>query len=1481
MKLKTMFSKIVAIICIVALLVGSFQMTAFQTEAATEAESADGYDLVTLSELTTGTYSAGNITKADKTTYTKCSALTWAGTVFEGTFKFDYTGADEGNLLLLGSTAASRGLKIFINENDQLQIRLVDNGNAGGKARAVDKSITASNLGLDSLKTELKLKINFDFTNSNVDANTADVAIRVQVNDYSISVSQTAFQLDYMKRVAWLQGTEDYPLYHNSQYENVYDMVTLSDLTNNYTPGTVTSKTTFTKQSSLTWAGTVFEGEFSFSDTTGKQNGMLLLGHTVNSRGLKVYLKDESTLNVDLQDKPSTGTRVNTISITTGNVGVESFLNEKIKLKINFDFTNYATDGSTADVTAKITVNDKYTTTLTQTAFQLEYMSRVVWLVATATYPLSHNAVESVEYQSLNFKDFGFDETTTAEAGIMKYKDEGSTYDHVSIEGNYVFSKEKDANYVIFGKQWYGVRFSQDGKGNLVISHAGLDANNKAVTKQMGVIYAEDLGFDLADTAIKMKTVFTLENVSADGKTADVVVGVVINDSYRRAFRAEAIAVDTIPLGLFVYADGSTNPLTVSVNEILPSNLIEVSPADFGIADGTYVTQENPKAKAVSGELKNRYTDADGTMTLDGKVFSADVKFTETQSQLSIGGAGGASWYGFSLVGKGTEFVFQSNDSKSWCSMPALTIDPIVAGLSSAEDAFNLKISCEFEDSDGNETDDCIKFGVWINDKLYNNAYVYTTSIPSDIGCGAFICCQSKGGSITISTEEQERDDITPYIWEEFGVENQAYTAQQYYTKDISAYSANGVKGNLTLTGNAWSTIYAPNTSVGRGIRFYITEGKLGYWCLIGNKGNTATGTYFSAVVSEVSAGEAFDFEVTKEVLDLDMSGTANDIRIGIWINGALHNKQYYYMLDCADKFGQVVNLAPGTGSVVVQDSIEIDSYNLANGDGYLVSGKGDLSINGTSCTNGKLISVPGDYIVRSADKGTYVKYVACYYPGDAKADGELDICDLVATKKASLNVNLSTKAGKAAADNNRDGKVDSNDCADLRTKLLTSVDIKTVKDTFISYEDGVMPIAGFYGPYRYTDKNGNTYDWITDAVYQKLAEAKINLINYYAADYRDSADDVLDNLALAEKYNMGVYVTDSRINGNMTVANLAKRLAGYMQYQSFKGISIVDEPNTDTYNNAKEGEAVTNKLASYVPQATLLNRFNNTLGYMNLLPLREGLKKSDSTLEEAYQTYIDEYLTTNGKLLSWDYYVWDHNTIPNAYFSNLSMMRKNAIEKQIPFWSYIQAGSNWNDEKKDLNPTTNTVPSKAQLLWNVNTSLAYGAKGIQYFPLVQPAYFAYEKSDDKYDYDRNGLIGAGGNTNDWYDYAAEANTQIEAVDEYLMYASSEAVLAVGEAAQTDTGITTSTYNNVIQSISADNGAVVGVFQYGKQKLLYVVNYDTTTEGEDTITLNFKDNMSYKVISKQQKAEGAVSNGSSTTLKLSLVNGGAALVIFD
>ncbi len=47
------------------------------------------------------------------------------------------------------------------------------------------------------------------------------------------------------------------------------------------------------------------------------------------------------------------------------------------------------------------------------------------------------------------------------------------------------------------------------------------------------------------------------------------------------------------------------------------------------------------------------------------------------------------------------------------------------------------------------------------------------------------------------------------------------------------------------------------------------------------------------------------------------------------------------------------------------------------------------------------------------------------------------------------------------------------------------------------------------------------------------------------------------------------------------------------------------------------------------------------------------------------------------------------------------------AQEANIPFWTFVQTCS-FNSGRR--------IPTEADILWQVNTALAYGAKGIQYF---------------------------------------------------------------------------------------------------------------------------------------------------------------------
>lgn len=423
----------------------------------------------------------------------------------------------------------------------------------------------------------------------------------------------------------------------------------------------------------------------------------------------------------------------------------------------------------------------------------------------------------------------------------------------------------------------------------------------------------------------------------------------------------------------------------------------------------------------------------------------------------------------------------------------------------------------------------------------------------------------------------------------------------------------------------------------------------------------------------------------------------------------------------------------------------------------------------------------------------------------------------------------------------------------------------------------------------RCIDKRGTSYNLVNDSIYRKIKDLGVNLICFTSADYQDVSQrqTVIDNLKLAEKYGIDFYVTDSILQKELTDVQLAVRLAEYAQYDSFKGVFVVDEPFTEGYTS-HDSESNTSwkngirRLEDYTAQLKMLNSYSNLSGYMNLNPMNTSLNKTGLSLEQAYSNYVKSCLATDIKMLSWDYYVWDQyistGTTTKDYFKNLTMMSNQAKQAKISFWSYIQAGSNWNnDEKTDMPETNNEHPTEAELLWNVNTNLAYGAKGIQYFPLIQPAYFAYSENDT-YDYKRNGLIGANGETTDWYDYAAKANKQIALVDEYLMRANMIDVLATATGnAQNDTAINHDSYEGI--SIQGQNGAIAGVFDYFGKRAVYLVNYDTRNEGADQVTINFASSQKYEVIGSNEQLIDGIGSGEGNSCTVTLANGGAALVL--
>lgn len=391
--------------------------------------------------------------------------------------------------------------------------------------------------------------------------------------------------------------------------------------------------------------------------------------------------------------------------------------------------------------------------------------------------------------------------------------------------------------------------------------------------------------------------------------------------------------------------------------------------------------------------------------------------------------------------------------------------------------------------------------------------------------------------------------------------------------------------------------------------------------------------------------------------------------------------------------------------------------------------------------------------------------------------------------------------------------------------------------------EKGNMPIIGFYGPLKisYESKKGwKTPDYLTDTYFEMIHEAGINLINYIEMDYAKEPEAVCLALELADQYHIGLYVSDSALRKTVTKEQMLERIAEYQECGAFRGIHVVDEPGTPNFG------PIERPLSDFYQEMKLLGDIPNVVGNVNLLAYHPdwiGVDNNTIWLDRPhYEAYIEEYCEQCApKMLSADYYIFDAHGVETSkdYFENLEILNHFAQKYDIPFWMYIQLGGQWNDSlnEKEL---MECYPRPNEVIWNVNTSLASGAKGIAYFPLLQPYYFAFAP-DGEMDFRRNGLINANGEKSQWFECVKDANTQIQAVGGKLLHMTHKEMVTVGYYAKLNLPKSADTYGTLKQVEQKDTenqyGFIIGCFDYDGKEAYYVVNNDV--RNPQTAVLHF------------------------------------------
>ena len=411
-----------------------------------------------------------------------------------------------------------------------------------------------------------------------------------------------------------------------------------------------------------------------------------------------------------------------------------------------------------------------------------------------------------------------------------------------------------------------------------------------------------------------------------------------------------------------------------------------------------------------------------------------------------------------------------------------------------------------------------------------------------------------------------------------------------------------------------------------------------------------------------------------------------------------------------------------------------------------------------------------------------------------------------------------------------------------------------------------VMPIGTYSGPASARSVGGVSVDsFITP---EKFELIKATGVNFFSSTVDGAKDwnNMKRMLELGEEYGIGVFATDSSIGGLqntnvMTTELLNTRVQKYLDYDSFLGAELRDEPNAEHMKELKK------TLAAW-RESDLLDGYDM---YYNALPDYATPDQLSGTLEQMeYEKYARLYIEHfDADYFSYDYYPFGKwGTIGKTYFENMGLVRNLCEEYQIPFWTFIQCGADWGYGWTECIPETD-----GKFLWNVNTCLAYGAKGMQYFTLNQWDGFLTES--DSLSATRSGMFGAFGNINRWYYFAQKANKWIQAIDHILMNSANAGVIFHGKSPtypSTGEEVLADGKFRQLTSVQGDD-ALVGCFDYYGATALLVVN-NSVKKDDAKITLTFDDVYGYEVYQRD-----TVTDIAGNALQLKLDVGEAALVV--
>lgn len=409
-------------------------------------------------------------------------------------------------------------------------------------------------------------------------------------------------------------------------------------------------------------------------------------------------------------------------------------------------------------------------------------------------------------------------------------------------------------------------------------------------------------------------------------------------------------------------------------------------------------------------------------------------------------------------------------------------------------------------------------------------------------------------------------------------------------------------------------------------------------------------------------------------------------------------------------------------------------------------------------------------------------------------------------------------------------------------------------KTTWRGIDEDEFIISGFIGPQDFYAGIGYRLpSLITDESYAKLAEAGINNICDQRIRFDDS--EVTDRaLTLAAKYGITYLMPDPIINFEMSNANdnvdnvviptaedLAARMEQLMQYDSFAGFHLRDEPTSNCFPKLSEAVQV-------IEEARVLAGDETIQPYINCFPGVGWNQLSNGTDPEMnWDKYIRGVADMGIDFLSWDGYPFTNvpGEIQATWLNGLGQVKRIANEYEIPCMIWLQCGGG-----EAMFSPSHRVVNEAEMNWNVGSALCFGYSAMGYYTLVTPP----EASNKSEDYvNQDSILNKYGSKTPFWHYAKKINAQVQAMAPVILNAAWEGIMIDNQdSPNVYTGPDILEDYRCLKGWSGDS-ALIGCFDYEGTVALVVMN-NSIENHHAVVTLEFDNNYEYEVTQRATKS---------------------------